>query len=278
MTVHLARTDLGRLQVSVTGTGPPVVLWHSLFVDSRSWGPLIDALAVARTVHVIDGPSHGGSDPAHRDFSVPECADAAVQALDELGLVHPIDWVGNAWGGHIGIQLAARPEPRVSTLVTIGTPVRGFTPWEKLTKGWPLVWLYQRFGAVDFLMRILSDSLLGAKAVASQPELAAITMNAFRTADRDGMTHAVRSVMLRRAGVTELLPKVAVPTLVLTVRDDVMGWRPDEATTTCGAIPDCRVEVVEGTGHISPLLVDADHVERAIVDFWKAHDPSRCAP
>ena len=140
------------------------------------------------------------------------------------------------------------------------------------------MWLYQRFGAVDFLMRILSDSLLGAKAVASQPELAAVTMNAFRTADRDGMTHAVRSVMLRRAGATELLPKVAVPTLVLTVRDDVMGWRPDEATTTCGAIPDCRVEVVEGTGHISPLLVDADHVERAIVDFWKAHDPSRCAP
>ena len=27
-------TDVGRLHVRRTGTGPPVVLWHSLFVDS----------------------------------------------------------------------------------------------------------------------------------------------------------------------------------------------------------------------------------------------------
>ena len=38
-------TDLGRLHVRRTGTGPPVVLWHSLFFDSRSWGPLVDDLA-----------------------------------------------------------------------------------------------------------------------------------------------------------------------------------------------------------------------------------------
>ena len=38
-------TCLGELHVRRTGTGPPAVLWHSLWVDSRSWGPLADALA-----------------------------------------------------------------------------------------------------------------------------------------------------------------------------------------------------------------------------------------
>ena len=43
-------TCLGDLHVRRTGTGPPAVLWHSLWVDSRSWGPLADALATQRQV------------------------------------------------------------------------------------------------------------------------------------------------------------------------------------------------------------------------------------
>ena len=65
-------TDLGRLHVQRTGTGPPVVLWHSLFVDSRSWGPLVDEFAGRRTVYTIDGPSHGKSDSVPRDFTFDE--------------------------------------------------------------------------------------------------------------------------------------------------------------------------------------------------------------
>lgn len=30
-------TQVGQLHVESIGTGPTAVLWHSLFVDSRSW-------------------------------------------------------------------------------------------------------------------------------------------------------------------------------------------------------------------------------------------------
>ena len=90
-------TDLGRLHVWRTGTGPPVVLWHSLFVDSQSWGRIVDELARTRTVYTIDGPSHGKSEAVPRDFSFEECVAAAEQALDRLGLTEPVGWVGNAW-------------------------------------------------------------------------------------------------------------------------------------------------------------------------------------
>jgi pimeloyl-ACP methyl ester carboxylesterase len=246
------------------------VLWHSLFVDSRSWGPLVDELAACRTVYTIDGPSHGKSDVVPRDFTFEELVVAVEQALDRLGLTEPVDWVGNAWGGHIGIRLAAAERPRLRTLTTIGTPVQGFTVWEKLTKGWPLVAMYRFTGPNGFIMKQLSDSLLGPKSVAAQPRQAATIMASFREADRTGMLHAMRSMMLHRSGIGDLLGSITVPTLVMPVRDDVTGWRPDEARRTCAAINDCRVEDVAGTGHISPLLIDRDRIVRLTTEFWTA--------
>src|SRR5690348_8929515 len=104
---NFVSTDLGRLHVRRTGSGPPVVLFHSLFVDSRSWGPLVDTLAKHRTIYTIDAPSHGRSEAVDRDFAFDELVDAAQQALEHLGLTESVDWVGNALGGHIGIHLAA---------------------------------------------------------------------------------------------------------------------------------------------------------------------------
>ncbi len=264
-------TDLGRLHVRRTGTGPPVVLWHSLFVDSQSWGPLIDELAQQRTVYAIDGPSHGKSEAVPRDFTFEEVVAAAGQALDRLGLTEPVDWVGNAWGGHVGIRLATGA--RLRTLTTIGTPIQGFTVGEKITKAWPLVQMYRFTGPTGFIVKQLFDSLVGKDSLAAQPDQAATVMASFREADRDGMFHAMRSMMLHRTGIEDLLGSIKVPTLVMTVRDDVTGWRPDEARRTCAAIPDCRVEEVAGTGHVSPLLIDRDRILRLVTEFWSAAVP-----
>ena len=263
---NFVSTDLGRLHVRRTGTGPPVVLWHSLFVDSRSWGPLADALAGDRTVYAIDGLSHGKSEAAPRDFTFEELVVSAEQALDRLGLTEPVDWVGNAWGGHIGIRLATRA--RLRTLTTIGTPIQGFTLGEKLTKGWPLVEMYRFTGPNGFIMKQLFESLLGPESIAAQPDQAETIKASFREADRKAMFHAMRSMMLHRTGIEDLLGSIMVPTLVMPVRDDVIGWRPDEARRTCAAIPDCRVEEVAGTGHISPLLIDRDRIVRLLAEFW----------
>lgn len=259
---------LGHLAVDCIGAGPPVVLWHSLFVDSASWGSLPSALARDRTVIAIDGPSHGRSASVPRDFTFTECVDAAIDALDELGLHDPVDWVGNAWGGHIGVHLAATEPTRLRTLATIGTPVAAFTRREKVFKALPLMALYRVTGANAFLVKQLSNSLLGSEVVAREPQRAAQTMDAFRRADRQAMVHAMRSMMLHRAGVEHLLPRIAVPTLVMTARDDVMGWRPEEARRTCAAIPDCRVEEVAGAGHIAPLVVDRERIVVLLRELW----------
>ncbi|MGH3559102.1 MAG: alpha/beta fold hydrolase, partial [Mycobacterium sp.] len=251
-------TSLGRLHVRRGGTGPTAVLWHSLFVDSRSWSPVFDALAHHRTVIAIDGPSHGKSDPVIRDFSFDECTRAAGEALDGLGIDEPVDWVGNAWGGHIGILLAVTQPQRIRTLTTIGTPVPALSIRFRVTKAWPLVALYRISGPTDFLCNALAKALLGSEVVAAQPDQAAAVIEGFREADRRGMYHAMRSMMLKRASLTDRLPRLGAPTLMLAARDDDEGWPPPDAEAACATMPNARSAVVAGTGRVAPLLLDGD--------------------
>ena len=121
---------------------------------------------------------------------------AAEQALDRLGLTEPVDWVGNAWGGHVGIRLATRT-PRLRTLdhhrhAGAGVHAAGRSSPE----GWPLVEMYRFTGPNGFIMKQLFESLLGAEAIAAQPDQAETIKASFREADRNGMFHAMRSMML----------------------------------------------------------------------------------
>lgn len=270
LTDEFVVTGLGRLHVLRRGGGPVTVLWHSLFLDSRSWAPLIDALeevAPLRTVIAIDGPSHGRSALVTRDFTFDECVRTAVDVLDGLGVDEPVDWVGNAWGGHIGILLAATQPARIRTLTTIGTPVHGIDLRFRLTSGWPLVALYRLFGPTRLVCDPLSVALLG-------PNGSAEVMEAFRQADRTGMYHAVRSMMLKRPDLHDRLPQVAAPTLMLAAHDDDEGWPPQAAERACASMRNARAEVVMGGGRVAPLLVDAKTIAGTLVDFWDAQRPA----
>src|SRR5262245_26916407 len=79
-------TGLGSLSVTCHGEGPPVVLWHSLFVDGRSWDQVLPHLPRQHMYVVVDGPCHGKSPGPGRRFSLDECADAASEVLDHFNL------------------------------------------------------------------------------------------------------------------------------------------------------------------------------------------------
>lgn len=277
MDANFVRTNLGRLHVQRGGSGPTTVLWHSLFLDSRSWGSLPGQLVRHRTVVAIDGPSHGRSEPVTRDFTFDECTRAAAEALDELGISEPVDWVGSAWGGHVGILLAATQPQRIRTLTTIGTPVPALSPRFRLTKAWPLVALYRLLGPTRFLCNALSNSLLGPQAFENPvaQDQAAITIDAFRQADRTGMYHAMRSMMLKRRSVADRLPQIVAPTLMLAARDDDEGWPMHEAEAACATMPNARAVMATGGGRVAPLL-DAERIAQTLVDFWSQVGEQPC--
>lgn len=262
-------TDLCRIHVRRAGSGPPVLLWHSLFVDSRSWGSLFDRLAERRSVIAVDGPCHGRSGAVLRHFGFDEVADAAVTVLDRLGLDTPVDWVGNAWGGHVGIQVAARHPDRLRTLAAVGTPVRGLTARERWTMCWPLVQIYRLAGPQPWLRKILADILIGPAAIAAQPGPAAQLMESFSSAPRAAMHSAMRSMMLNRPGMAGEAAGLRLPVLMMPVHGDGMGSSPADIRAVADTMSDARVAEVAGQGHLAPLLIDPGTVFDQLQAFWR---------
>lgn len=263
----LVSTCLGKLHVARFGAGPPAVLWHSLWVDSRSWGPLVELFAGHRQVVTIDGPGYGLSQPIRRDFSLDDCVRAGCEVLDQLGITEPVDWVGNAWGGHVGITLAVSQPQRLRSLVTIAAPVSPVSRIQRLTQTYPLAMLYRLLGPNRMLAKILFDTLLGADAIAAQPDRAANMVTAFRAADRESIRRTIRFMHHWRS-LSDKLPAVTVPTVLITGDLGGQHWRPADAQAAAGTMPAARAVAVTGSGHVGPLLVDVDQIAATVLDFW----------
>jgi pimeloyl-ACP methyl ester carboxylesterase len=109
---HVA-TRLGSLYVRTVGSGRPAVLWPSMFVDSHTWDRMLPLLqresAIPRRFALIDPPGLGNSEPLRTSSTIAGAAAAARDALAHLDLGGPVDWVGNAFGGHVGYELADVP-------------------------------------------------------------------------------------------------------------------------------------------------------------------------
>src|SRR4029450_2340999 len=116
-------TRLGPLHVHTIGSGPPALLWHSLFVDSTTWIRVQQPLSGMRQLIQIDGPAHGHNPPAPTRFTLHDCVGVAVDVMDHLSIQEPVDWLGNAWGGHVGVLFAAAHPDRVRSLTATGPPI-----------------------------------------------------------------------------------------------------------------------------------------------------------
>lgn len=251
-TVGLVPTRLGGLHVQQVGTGRPLVLWHSLFVDSTTWSRLLGPLARDHRLLMIDGPSHGGSEPVQRRFTLNECADSAQDVLDQLDVREPVDWLGNAWGGHVGILFAASRPDRCRSLVTIGTPVHAMSPTERRSAQ-ALVALYGATGATAPFTALVAAALLGRGMQHRDPDAGRLVKNAFRRAQRQGMHTAMWSAMLTRPDLAAAAGTVSCPSLFLAGANDSI-WTPAMAQAAAANLGHGASATVPGGGHVAPLL------------------------
>jgi pimeloyl-ACP methyl ester carboxylesterase len=263
-------TRLGPLHVQTAGAGPPAVLWHSLFVDSTTWVRVHQPLASVRRLVIIDGPAHGRNPPVPRRFTLDDCAGAAADVLDHLGIDEPVDWLGNAWGGHVGIVFAAARPGRCRTLTAIGAPVHALTPPER-RKIALLASAYRICGPLRPLVNPLVDALLGPQARTGDPPGAAIIAGAFRRASRRGMYAAIRCVSLDRPDLTPVLDTIGTPTLLTTGAHDPM-WTTGNAGAAAGHLTQGALVILPGAGHIGPLLQAPSDVAELVTTFWR--DPA----
>jgi pimeloyl-ACP methyl ester carboxylesterase len=238
------KTEVGELAVYEHGSGPATFFWPSLYVDARSLDALVAELAGARRCIVVDGPGHGGSSGPTPGSDLFTCARAAIQILDELG-VEQVDWVGNAWGGHVGVIAAVEFPQRISSLAAIGSPMQPLEPKTRFLSRLLLVML--ALGLDDTVGGLLAKAMLSPSA--DESLRAQVRESVKRATNLSG---AVRGISLGRPDLVPLLRRVSCPTLFVAGADDAM-WSPSQAAEHAARLPHGRAETLPGAAHLGPL-------------------------
>ena len=265
---HTVETQVGPLAVRVVGQGPIAVLWHSLFVDERSWGRVEDELATQRRLIMITGPGHGASGDPGRRYTLDDCAEAARAVLEAVGPDEPVDWVGNAWGGSVGLVFAARWPERCRTLVTLGTPVQSLSLVER-ARTVSLLIAYRLLGPVGFIRKGVVDVMLSARTRAQDPAAVALVEDALIHADRGALRNAIVSISLRRPDLTQRLAEISVPSLFVTGSDH-KGWTPQQAVAASKMLPRGSAAVVADAAYLVPFENPTSTIQ-LVRQFWADH-------
>ena len=247
------------------GAGPPLVLVHGAAEDSRIWGPQLSGLADDFTVVAWDEPGTGQSSDVPESFDLAAVADGLAGMLESLGL-GPAHVAGLSWGGTVVLELYLRHPALVATLVMIDT----YAGWKGSL---PAAEIEARVaGAREMLAsrREDFDPTLPGLFAGDPPEEFLPLLSAI-AADVRPATLGRQLAIMAEADLSDLLPRVSVPTLLIwgerDARSPLVVARQFEK-----AIPDTQLVVLEGAGHMT-ILERPEHLNEAVRNFCLAHPP-----
>jgi pimeloyl-ACP methyl ester carboxylesterase len=101
-----------------TGSGPNMVLLHTLRTQLDIFQKVIPGLAERFTVYAYDYPGHGWSDIPPANYAPEDFYEWTAAFLDTLG-IDRASVVGISIGGTISLVLAARQNPRIVRAISI---------------------------------------------------------------------------------------------------------------------------------------------------------------
>ena len=225
------------------GGGPPLLLLHGGWSDGRAWTPQLRGLADEFDVVAWDAPGCGGSDDVPEGTGLDGYADAAVGLLDALGLSR-VHVGGLSFGSVLALETYRRHPDRVRSLVLAGA----YAGWRgSLPPGEVAARIARIDAELDRPPAEWMDDYLPGFFGGPVPDA---TLDLVRTMMRDVRATGTRR-MLRAsadADLRDVLPSVAVPTLLLYGAEDARAPRP-VAEAMDRALPRSRLVLVPGAGH-----------------------------
>jgi pimeloyl-ACP methyl ester carboxylesterase len=256
-------TRLGALHVRIVGSGPTTVLWPSMFVDSHTWDRMLPLMTPDRRYVLVDGPGLGLSEPLRRVSNISEAADAAVDLLDGVSVDEPVDWVGNAFGGHVGFKLATRPGV-LRSLVAVSAPTEPIAPALR-AKILLLRPLLRTLGAVGPVRGAILDAML-TEASQADADVRQVVLDSLARPGRASMSTALASFILERVDVNDELGAICVPSLFVA-SDDRGDWSPEDAAAAAERTPGARVTTVTRARTLVPLE-QPEALAAMLHEFW----------
>lgn len=251
-------TRLGQVSYGETGSGPPVVILHSLLTDRSSFDAVLAGLP--GRVAVLDLPGFGTTDQAEPDLI--DYAGHMAAAVEVVGDGAPVTLVGNGLGAFVALALATERPDLVGKLILVGCGV-GFP---EAAKGAfvNMAAAVQDGGMAAVvptaLRRIFTEDYL-----ATHEEEAAARTNVLLRTDPAAFVSACRG--LERLDLTDRVGSVTAPTLIVVGEEDA-ATPPALAADLQGRILGSQMVVLPGLAH-APQIQDPGAFLRAIVPFME---------
>jgi 3-oxoadipate enol-lactonase len=238
-----------RLHYIRRGDGEPLLLIMGLSGNHLHWGePFLEALEGDFDVIAHDNRGIGRSDHHGGPFTVADMADDAVGLLDALG-IESAHVMGISMGGMIAQEVALRHPERVRSLVLGCTYAGGVG--SAVTEPAVVMRLTQLFmsGDVEGALRAGWEANVSPAYREADPE-AAERMLAI-AAELPGSLEILMAQVQAVAGhdTSTRLKEITAPTLIVHGTEDQM-LAVSNARHIAGLMPDARLEILEGVGHL----------------------------
>jgi len=238
------------LHVETHGAGPPLVLAHGFGGSARNWRPQLRALKDAHALHVYDARGHARSPriaraaDASAEAVVADFAEVASRAGAALVIAG-----GLSMGAATALRFALAEPARIRALVLMAPPAgarsrRGVSA-----------------SAAEFASAIEREGLEAAGArfawgpnAGLDPQAASWVRAGFLEHDAQSLAHLLREYLARLETPAELAPELArIHAPVLLVVGDRDAASLPTAHELASALPDARLEVIAGAGHVVNL-------------------------
>jgi DNA-binding SARP family transcriptional activator len=252
--VQFCRTsDDVRIAYATVGEGPPLV-WAAHWLshlsyswESPVWRHWTQEFARDHCFVHYDERGNGLSDCDSPDFSLDACVRDLEAVVDTLGLDR-FALIGSSKGGPTSIAYAARHPDRVSRLILYGTSAhrrQGYDASDIERRDAIIALIRQGWAQDNPAVRQLLTSLF-------VPDATLDEMGWFNDLQRLSASAENAARLLRAVGdfnVLDLLPDIAVPTLVVHCRDDA-AVPFEHGRLIASRIPRARFVALESRNHI----------------------------
>ncbi len=212
----------------------PLVLLPGLLCDAALWQSQVEALRDIATPWVAD---------LTQDDSLPAMARRVLAAAPPRFAV-----AGLSMGGYVAQEIMRQAPERVVRLALLDTSGRADTP-EQTTRRRDLIELAHR-GEFKGITPRLMPQFIHHDRLGDAVLVGAITAMNGRVG-KDAFLRQQKAIMGRPDGRSDL-QRIAVPTLVLCGREDVLTPLALHEEIA-GLVPGARLEVVEHCGHMSTM-------------------------
>ena len=254
----LTLTDGSRLRYLKTGTGPVLVLLHTLRTQLDYYQRLIPLLADRFTIYAVDFPALGWSDiKPGASYEEPALRKAIVEFVETLDL-KDVTLVGESIGATVSLTASTELKPRIQEIVALNTydypqgVERANLLANIVVKGMrtPIAGLmFSKLANPTILGGIMRGGFYDPKKLPKD-----FVLEQLRSAKRSGYATADTSyfrALPSYIAARHLYPRINVP--VTLVYGDQDWSKPEERAAVARLVPGSKVITLPHSGHFSSL-------------------------